>query len=353
MKKLKNRLSRKKYHMLKMIVRRAAVLVLLIGVAAAVVVWDNGRRHREAVSEAASDQNVSGQNADGSGEIYYNNNWYQLRDDLETILVMGEDKFEAGEDEESYVNTRQTDFLMLLILDKTNQSCQVLQLNRDTMTEIESYGVTGKSTGTFTGQLALAHTYGTGGKDSCRNTVKAVSNLLYNIPIDHYISLTMDAVPIINDAVGGVKVTVLDDMTGEDPALIKGAEVTLKGTQALTYVRTRQGLEDSTNLHRMERQRQYLGELYKDLIEKTSADDNFAADLILSISDDLTSDCTAGQLQDIGTFLGKCPSPDIDTIDGQSVKGKEYMEFYPDESQLRQYVITHFYESASHGVSHH
>ncbi len=87
----------------------------------------------------------------------------------------------------------------------------------------------------------------------------------------------MDAVPIINDAVGGVTVTVLDDMTSADPALEKGAEVTLQGKQALTYVRTRRGLDDSTNLHRMERQRQYMGELYKGLINKLSGDDGFAA----------------------------------------------------------------------------
>lgn len=339
MNKLKRRLGRKKYHQLKKVVRRVAVLLLLIICIAAVVIWDNGRRHREAAVENTQNK------VDNEGEkIYYDNQWYRLKDNLETVLIMGEDKFEAGEDDADYVNTRQTDFLLLLILDKTNQSSQILQLNRDTMTDIESYGVAGKSTGTFTGQLALAHTYGTGGKDSCRNTVKAVSNLLYGVSIDHYLSLTMDAVPIINDAVGGVTVTVLDDMTSADPALEKGAEVTLQGKQALTYVRTRRGLDDSTNLHRMERQRQYMGELYKGLINKLSGDDGFAADLILSINDNLTSDCTASQLQNLGEFLGQCPAPTIDTIDGENVKGEEFMEFYPDESQLRQYVIDHFYE---------
>ena len=156
----------------------------------------------------------------------------------------------------------------------------------------------------------------------------------------------MDAIPIINDAVGGVTVKVLDDMTSADPAFVKDTEVTLKGKQALTYVRIRKGLDDSTNLHRMERQRQYMGELYKGLVSKLHDDDSFAADLILSINDDLTSDCTAGQLQDLGEFLGECPAPTIDTIDGENVKGEEFMEFYPDESQLRQYVIDHFYEPA-------
>ena len=257
---------------------------------------------------------------------------------------MGEDKFNAGEDDESYVNTRQTDFLLLLMINKDQKTCQLLQLNRDTMTDIESYGVGGKSSGIFTGQLALAHTYGTGGQDSCRNTVKAVSNLLYNVNIDHYLSITMDAVPIINDAVGGVTVEVLDDMTSVDPALVKGATVKLEGEQALTYVRTRQGLDDSTNLHRMERQRQYLGELYTGLMNKMNSNEQFSADLIFSINDDLTSDCTVTQLQDLANLLKECQTSEIDTINGENVKGDEFMEFYPDESELRQYVIDHFYE---------
>lgn len=119
-----------------------AVLLLLILCIAAVVIWDNGRRHREAAVENTQNK------VDNEGEkIYYDNQWYRLKDNLETVLIMGEDKFEAGEDDADYVNTRQTDFLLLLILDKTNQSCQILQLNRDTMTDIESYGVAGKSTG--------------------------------------------------------------------------------------------------------------------------------------------------------------------------------------------------------------
>ena len=44
----------------------------------------------------------------------------------------------------------------------------------------------------MTGQLALAHTYGSGEEDSCENTVLAVENLLYGVGIDHYVSLTMD-----------------------------------------------------------------------------------------------------------------------------------------------------------------
>ena len=54
------------------------------------------------------------------------------------------------------------------------------------------------------------------GQDSCRYQAKAVSNLLYGVSIDHFCSVTMDAVAVINDAVGGVSVQVMDDMTMVD-----------------------------------------------------------------------------------------------------------------------------------------
>ena len=38
--------------------------------------------------------------------------------------------------------------------------------------------------------------------------------MLMNVNVDHYVSVTMDAVSVYNDYIGGVEVTVLDDFTG-------------------------------------------------------------------------------------------------------------------------------------------
>ena len=55
---------------------------------------------------------------------------------------------------------------------------------------------------------------------------------------NYYISMNMDAIAILNDAVGGVTVNVTDDFSAVDPSITKG-EVTLKGDQALTFIQTR------------------------------------------------------------------------------------------------------------------
>lgn len=143
---------------------------------------------------------------------------------------MGLDKY-AETEESNYLNNEQSDFLMLLVMNKETGACTPIQLNRDTMTKIQILGVRGDVAGTFTGQLALAHTYGSGERDSCLNTAEAVSNLLYGVDIDHYISITMDGVAILNDLVGGVEVEVMDDFSSIDSTLVQGETVTLMGNQ--------------------------------------------------------------------------------------------------------------------------
>ena len=333
MNRLKRRLGRTRYHRLKAGVRIFVVLLLCAGVIG-VAVWDHGRRNQDGVVEA--------EDAD-SDSVYYNGSRYIPKKNLETLLLIGEDKFRDQQQDLSYINTRQADFLLLLMMDRENGTCQALQLNRDTMTQIESYGVAGASAGTFEGQLALAHTYGSGGQDSCRYQARAVSNLLYGVPIDHFCSVTMDAVAVVNDAVGGVSVEIMDDMTMVDPSFVQGETVTLEGQLALKYVRNRKELDDTTNLHRMERQRQYMQALYEKLMACVGSDSGFTARLLLAVNDYVTSDCSVTQLQALADFLTSCDMPSIDTIDGENVKGEEFMEFYPDEDQLRQYVMDHFY----------
>ena len=278
-----------------------------------------------------------------NSSLYLNGAYYSQKENLETVLLIGVDKFEDQIQEQSYNNSQQADFLALLVMDRENGRYTVLHLNRDTMTQIQVLGVRGENAGSITGQLALAHTYGSGGTDSCRNTVEAVSKLLYGVNIDHYIAFTMDAVGKINDLAGGVTLTMLDDLTSIFPEMQKGERVTLTGDMALAYVRTRYGLEDSSNLQRMERQRQYLTELSGAISEKALTDDTFLMKALEAISTYMTSDCTANQILQIYDCCKIYVNDGFCTIDGVAVKGTEFMEFYPDETDLKQLVVELFY----------
>lgn len=271
--------------------------------------------------------------------IDYNGGEYVLRDELRTILIMGLDSFEAPADDNAYTNDRQADFLVLLVLDDANESWSAIHLNRDTMTPVHVLGVAGQKVDTRTMQLALAHAYGNGKEVSCNNTADAVSELLYGVKVDHYISLTMDAVALFNDMIGGVEVTVLDDFSGIDESLVKGEKVTLKGEQALTYVRSRQGVGDGTNMGRMERQRQYIEALIAQTRRCMEQDTAFSVNSVAKLAEYMVTDRSINQLEKLMDKMSLYRWEGIRTIEGKSEIGKNFMEFYPDEQSLKQQVI--------------
>lgn len=274
----------------------------------------------------------------------YNGQQYELRQDVETILIMGLDKFGETIDYTSYNNDQQADFLMLLVVDHGARSCSAIHLNRDTIAEITVLGVGGKKVGTVKQPLALAHTYGSGGNDSCRNTVEAVSKLMYNLPIDHYMSLTMDAVQILNDLVGGVTVTVLDDFSGVDDSLKQGETVTLLGETALTYVRSRYGVGDSGNVSRMARQQQYMTEFYNQTRRYIKEHEEFSSDAMLKIAEYMVSDCSVTHMDKLSNDILEYQTCDFYTIDGELIVGDEYMEFYLDDNAVKDILVKLFYK---------
>lgn len=321
----------------------AVILAVIGGSLFGVHLWEQSQAQRAREAAAAVEEPPINERP----VVYYNDAWYELRDDLETFLIMGLDKTgETKNETESYVNNQQADFLLLMVVDKTHKSYAALHLNRDTMTEIQRLGLSGQKIGTFTGQLALAHTYGSGGKDSCRNTAKAVSRFLYDVPIDHYFSITMDAIPILNDLVGGVTVHIDDDFSAVDPALEQGKDVRLVGQQALTFVRTRHGVGDQSNLSRMNRQREFINALYQQIIYKMRANDGFGTQMAVKLADYTVSDLTTTELSNFADRFKDFTFTGVQSTAGEAVKGEQFMEYYVDDADLQRLVIDLFFERA-------
>lgn len=276
----------------------------------------------------------------GKSQIYYGGSLYTLDENKESVLVMGIDSIITPDN--SRADSLQADFIALIVIDKLDHSFSVLHLNRDTMTDITQIDADGNKYGTYFAQLALAHTYGGNGKLQCRNTVTAVENLLYNVKINHYISFTMDAIPIINDSVGGVTVTLEHDLTDVGAEFTKGATVTLKGDNALKFVRYRSAAATTSNLERMERQRQYITAFAKQYV-----DDNFdnALETLVDISEYVVSDLTANQLSVLAERLQTYSHGETLTLAGEAVKTDTYVEYYVDEAAAQKTVIDLFYKN--------
>ena len=279
--------------------------------------------------------------------IYYNGQAYKYNDNLSTLLILGIDDAELTESE-TYRNNSQADFLLVAVFDPDSQECTLIQINRDTMTDVPEMDSKGKKTGFMAvEQIALAHTYGNGLEKSCENTVEAVSWLLFGVTIDNYFAVTMDAIPIINDLVGGVTVTVEDDFSGVDDTLVQGETVTLTAENVEHFVRERKGItDDPTNLNRMARQRVYMRGLFEAMKAAYMEDSAFILDAYGAIGDSLVSDCTIDQMADYANRFANYTLSDILVPEGEAKKGYKFMEFYVDDAALKQLVIDTFYVPA-------
>lgn len=280
------------------------------------------------------------ENAGVSKTVFWKGEAYYPRQDITVILLMGIDENGPAEDSGSYNNTGEADLVSLLICDEKQERIHFLTLNRDTMLEIPVLGIEGRQAGTITGQLALAHTYGSGLEDSCENTRKTVSAFLKGIQIDHYIAMNMDAIPILNDAVGGVRVTVTDDFSMLDPGIPTGEHM-LTGEQATTYLRSRRDLGDQLNISRMKRHEAYLKALCIALQEKK--DETNILSVYEQILPYVVTDCSVNLINNLQYRYGEYTFGEMFTPVGENVLGERYYEFYPDAEQLDALIMELFY----------
>ena len=271
---------------------------------------------------------------------------YYPRQDVTVMLVLGIDKFGPVESSNYYRNGGSADSVMLLVFDEKNAECTVLYVNRDTMLTMDVLGVRGEYAGTTYGQLALAHTYGTGLEDSCENVKNTLMNFMHGLTIDYYVAMNMDAIPILNDAVGGVTVTVVDDFSMVDPTITMG-EITLRGEQVINFVRTRKDVGDQKNITRMERQKEYVSAFLTKLYEKEHEDVDFLIKVYDEVAPYLVSDCPISTLSGMLDRYAEFTIKEVVTPEGDNVIGEEYYEFYVDEEKLDELIVRLFYAPKS------
>lgn len=267
---------------------------------------------------------------------------YFPRQDINVILLMGMNQDGEVHPEEPNRATP-ADMVALVVVDETAGNWTVLNLNRDTMVDMPELDLEGKEIGTMYAQLALAHAYGTGMEDSCENLKKTVSNFLGGVNIDYYIAMNVDAIAMLNDAVGGVTVNITDDFSTVDASLSMGT-VTLMGDQARSFVQSRLKVGDQLNLSRVERQKQYMNGFtasFKKTME--TSDINFVLDTYNVVAPYLLSDLPVSTLTGMVERYIDYPLTGVLSLEGENRLGEEFYEFYADEDKLEDLRLELFY----------
>ena len=266
--------------------------------------------------------------------------------DLTTVLLIGVDRPEMNKKAElTYRNGSQADFLVLLVIDRVQKKVTPIQIDRDTMTKVDVYGVFGNPAGNRVMQLCLAQGFGRSAEENCRNTMTAVSSLMLGIPVDHYFAYDFQSIGVMNDLLGGVPVTIEDDLSNLDPAMVKGAEITLMGSQAETFVRARMSVGNGTNAERMIRQRVYMDSALNRLRILTRDNSSVVSDILTALSDCSVTDMTDGYvINTVNRCLTYKQVPFV-SAEGVHTHGEDgFTEFYPEESSLKKIVLDACFE---------
>lgn len=236
----------------------------------------------------------------------------------------------------------QADVLLVLVLDEVNKHLSIISVDRNSMSFFEAFDDAGNSIGSSEGQLALSYSYGDGAKSSCEMTVSAVSDFLYEIPIHACYSMKYAAIKELNDAVGGVEVTIPVDMTSVHEDFKEGATLTLDGEMAAMYLSARRDVGDGSNKSRLERQKQYIFSFIDAAIAAIKKDLGLPASLYNSLADNSFTDLTVDEV----VYLASIASGlDISyhSIKGTTDTSGAFAEFRPDDDALWQLILDIFY----------
>lgn len=256
---------------------------------------------------------------------------------MRNILFLGVDKADEFTEQEAG-RGGQSDTLILLSMNKEDKTTTLLEISRDTMTDIRVYDINGKYLAKERAQITLQYAYGDGKNKSCRMTKETVEELLYGIPINSYIALGVDGIAVVTDLMGGVRITVPEDYTYIDPEFQKDAELVLRGEQAERYVRYRDTNESGSNNQRMERQTQFLQALAKQLQGK---DLSWYQSVIAGAESYITTNVSMSEIEKLMQYTMK---EQVAVVPGKIRQGKQHDEFIADNKKLQEMIVKMFYK---------
>lgn len=300
------------------------------------------------VLEQAETEPVPGEEKETwqEGWIRYKGTIYAYNEDIMTFLIMGIDRNRDVKEVKEGTNGGQADALFLAVMNPHDKTIKVIGINRNTMTDIDVYNEEGAYVTTTRAQLAVQHGFGNGMEKSCEYQKKAVQKLFYGLPIHGYAAINMSAIPTINDAVGGVTVTVPDDMTKVDKTLVKDSEVHLMGESAFWYVKYRDTAEFASADKRLARQKQYLNAFIGAAKNAARKDISVVPDLYRAVSSQMVTDITADEAAYLAPILAdyRFDNDSFYLLEGETVMGEQFEEFYADEDALYEMILEIFYE---------
>ena len=289
--------------------------------------------------------------------ITYKGKKYKYNDNLINILVMGIDDYGLKGDKDTDANPYQADTIVLGTVDAVKKTVSFMSIPRDTVASIKVLDLNDEVATVRKGPIAIQHSFGSQGDKTNEAVVDAVSNLLYSVPINRYVSIDITAIPDINDSVGGITVDIPEDLTKWNPKMKAGTkDYLLLNKDAVIFVARRDTDIDDSAMGRMKRQVMYLKKLFPAVKAKTAENITYPIALYNNEADKVKTNLTIDEM----TYLTKLmldlelSEKDIVSVPGElkhiepgEIEDYEYeMGYIVDEDALKQLIVDRFYTPA-------
>ena len=316
------------------------ILTVLAIILTAVIIWQNNKD--KVIATKLSQKADISMEAD---KLNRNGRVYRRKSYVKAILVLGIDSSVDMHYVQDAGSGGQADSVGLIAWDTERDKLSMIIIPRDTMTYIPVTDVGGEIIGNTLQHITMAFSFGDGNEISADFMKESVSNLFDGLHIDRYFAMNTMAIEKVNDAVGGVDVTVpYDGMEKADASFIKGNTVTLNGEKAEKFLRFRDTNKDFSAVTRIEAHKEYL-RAYQMKLKQFKGDS-----IVEKILSDIEPYCYSDMQKDMILKLGACAMTDdgfnanrIYVLEGENKKTELYDEFYADHDKAMDKIIELFY----------
>lgn len=338
--KNKKRRFKKWQRVILTIISTILALVLVVSELLVCFIYNGSKELLDNTNIISAPSNVVVQN--GGQYVVYNGQTYEFNKNMTSILCMGIDKssFDGASDIKG--ENGQADVLILVAMDTSTGETKLINISRDTMTDVAVYSASGYYVETVKEQICLSYAYGDGKESSCANTVTAVERLFYNIPINSYFALDLDGISALNDAVGGVDV-VSPETIGD---FKEGESYHLEGQNAEAFVRSRDMESVDANSKRMQRQQVYLDSFMNTVLAQTKNDITTPVSLFNASAPYSCTNLNPSKIcylsQNMLSHNGM--NMTMVSVPGELKKGEVYTEFYVNEDELYKLILDTYYK---------
>lgn len=306
-----------------------------------VQIMDANMENRENTSE----DSISEEEQEGF-YITYDGKQYQYNSDVINILCLGIDKDIPIEEKRETGSEGLADVVILASIDTKEDTLKFLAVPRETIVPVKLIDTKGNFVRTENEQITLQYAYGQTAEKSCELMIDTVSNLLFQLPIQRYCAINFQALPALNDAIGGVDLVSIETVHWWNGSFYEGQQMHLEGQAALDYVRQRDETIPKSSMGRLERQKQYVTCYLEQAKEAVGRDLTLPVKMFQSLTENMCTDVTVADITYLVPELlnMEINLENISMVPGETITGGEHEEYHVDADALKQLVIQMFYK---------